>query len=39
MPLDRFLGFVRARLSLGEEAAGPLAVFSGVSLDLFSTAC
>jgi ZIP family zinc transporter len=34
--LDRALGFVQARASGGEEVAGPLAIFSGVSLDLFS---
>ena len=36
MLLDRTLGFVQARLSLGEKASGPLGIFSGVSLDLFS---
>jgi ZIP family zinc transporter len=34
--LDRVLGFVQARMNLGEKASGPLAIFSGVSLDLFS---
>ena len=34
--LDRALGFVQARMNLGERAGGPMAIFAGVSLDLFS---
>jgi ZIP family zinc transporter len=34
--LERAIGFVQGRLGSGPESAGPLAIFSGVSLDLFS---
>lgn len=34
--LDYALGFVQARLGADERAAGPAAIFAGVSLDLFS---
>lgn len=34
--LDRGLGFVQARLGAAPEAAGPMAIYTGVSLDLFS---
>jgi ZIP family zinc transporter len=34
--LDRVLGLLRARMNLRKEAGGPLAIFSGVGLDLFS---
>jgi ZIP family zinc transporter len=34
--LDRALGFVQARMGRVEEVSGPLGVFTGVSLDLFS---
>jgi ZIP family zinc transporter len=34
--LERLIGFVQGRLSLGERSSGPMAIFSGVSLDLFS---
>lgn len=34
--IERTIGFIRARLGAGKETAGPMAVFSGVSLDLFS---
>ena len=34
--LERAIGYVQGRLGGGEESAGPLATFSGVSLDLFS---
>lgn len=36
MGIERLLGFIRARMGAGKETAGPLAIFSGVSLDLFS---
>ncbi len=34
--IERAIGFIKGRLRPGEEATGPLAIFSGVSLDLFS---
>ena len=34
--LDRAIGFVHGRLGGGEQQAGALAIFSGVSIDLFS---
>lgn len=34
--IERAIGFVKGRLGGGEEASGPLAIFTGVSLDLFS---
>lgn len=34
--LQRGLGYIRARTSAGEETSRPLAIFSGVSIDLFS---
>jgi ZIP family zinc transporter len=34
--LERLIGYVQGRLGSGKEAAGPLAIFSGVSIDLFS---
>lgn len=34
--LEHLLGHVRARLGARDEDTGPLAIFSGVSLDLFS---
>lgn len=34
--IERTIGFIRARLGTGKETTGPLAIFSGVSLDLFS---
>ena len=34
--LERAIGFVQGRLGSEPESAGPLAIFSGVSLDLFS---
>lgn len=34
--IERAIGFIRGRVGAGEEASGPLAIFSGVSLDLFS---
>lgn len=34
--IERAIGFVQGRLGAGKETAGPLAIFSGVSLDLFS---
>ena len=34
--LERAIGFVQAQLGAREESKGPLAIFSGVSLDLFS---
>ncbi len=34
--IERAIGFIKGRLRAGEEATGPLAIFSGVSLDLFS---
>lgn len=34
--IDRAIGYIRGRLDAGEEASGPLAIFTGVSLDLFS---
>lgn len=34
--IERAIGFIRSRLATGKETAGPLAIFSGVSLDLFS---
>ncbi|WP_299169860.1 ZIP family metal transporter [uncultured Arthrobacter sp.] len=34
--VERVIGFIHARLSSGKETAGPLAIYSGVSLDLFS---
>jgi ZIP family zinc transporter len=34
--LDRVIGYVQGRLGGGEEQAGALAIFSGVSIDLFS---
>lgn len=36
MGLERAIGLVRARLPTSGESTGPLAIFSGVSLDLFS---
>lgn len=35
--IERVIGFVQARLGVEEEAVGPLAIFSGVSLDLSAT--
>jgi ZIP family zinc transporter len=34
--LDRAIGYVQARTGAREESKGPLAIFSGVSIDLFS---
>jgi ZIP family zinc transporter len=34
--IEQVIGFIRARLGTGKETAGPLAIFAGVSLDLFS---
>ncbi len=34
--LERLIGYVQNRLDAGQESAGPFAIFSGVSLDLFS---
>jgi ZIP family zinc transporter len=34
--LDRVIGYVQGRLGGGEEQAGALAIFAGVSIDLFS---
>lgn len=34
--LDRAIGYVQARMGGGERQAGALAIFSGVSMDLFS---
>ena len=34
--LERGIGFVQTRIGASEEAKGPLAIFSGVSIDLFS---
>ncbi len=34
--LDRAIGYVQGRLGAGENQAGALAIFSGVSMDLFS---
>lgn len=34
--IERVIGSIRGRLGAGEEASGPLAIFTGVSLDLFS---
>ncbi|SDQ03141.1 MULTISPECIES: ZIP family metal transporter [Micrococcaceae] len=34
--IERAMGFIQGRLESSEKAAGPLAIFSGVSLDLFS---
>lgn len=34
--IERAIGFVKGRLGAGEEGTGPLAIFTGVSLDLFS---
>lgn len=34
--LDGALGFVQARMGLSESSAGPVGIFFGVSLDLFS---
>lgn len=36
MGIERAIGSIRRRLGAGEESSGPLAIFSGVSLDLFS---
>lgn len=36
MGIERMIGFVRRRLGAGQEASGPLVIFTGVSLDLFS---
>lgn len=34
--IERLIGLIQGRLGGGKEATGPLAIFSGVSLDLFS---
>ena len=34
--LERAIGYVQARTGAGEESKGPLAIYSGVSIDLFS---
>ena len=34
--LDRMLGFVQARIGATSESSGPFAIYTGVSLDLFS---
>ncbi len=34
--LERLIHHVKDRLDTGEQSAGPLAIFTGVSLDLFS---
>ncbi len=34
--LDRAIGYVQARMGGGEKQAGAMAIFSGVSMDLFS---
>ena len=34
--IERLIDLIKGRLRGGEEASGPLAIFSGVSLDLFS---
>src|SRR5699024_9347652 len=34
--IERLIDLIQGRLRAGEEASGPLAIFSGVSLDLFS---
>lgn len=34
--IERAIGFIKGRLGAGEEPSGPLAIFTGVSLDLFS---
>ncbi len=34
--IEHAIGFVQGRLRAGDEATGPLAIFTGVSLDLFS---
>lgn len=34
--LERAIGYVQARTGASEESAGPLAIYSGVSIDLFS---
>ena len=36
MGIEQVIGSVRRRLGTGEESSGPLAIFTGVSLDLFS---
>ena len=36
MGIERVIGFVQSRLKMGKSSAGPLAIFSGVSMDLFS---
>jgi len=36
MGIERAIGSIRRRLGAGEESGGPLAIFTGVSLDLFS---
>ncbi|GEO96386.1 ZIP family metal transporter [Kocuria turfanensis] len=36
MGIERTIGSIQARLGAGKENAGPLAIFTGVSLDLFS---
>lgn len=34
--IERAIGFIQGRVESSEKTAGPLAIFSGVSLDLFS---
>ncbi|MEV7572937.1 hypothetical protein AB0P28_07530 [Pseudarthrobacter sp. NPDC089323] len=34
--IERAIGFIQGRAESSEKTAGPLAIFSGVSLDLFS---
>ena len=34
--IDRAIGYIKGRLGAGDTATGPLAIFTGVSLDLFS---
>ncbi|AGF73841.1 ZIP family metal transporter [Corynebacterium halotolerans] len=36
MGIERLIGIVQNKLKMGEHTTGPLAIFSGVSLDLFS---
>lgn len=36
MGIERVIGSIRRRLGAGEESSGPLAIFTGVSLDLFN---
>lgn len=36
LALERSIGYVRGLIGAGDESAGPLAVFTGVAIDLFS---